>query len=92
MPVCDHIDDNYYVREGAFFTEASLAAFEDLVARRRAEGSPIVTFKCANEDVYNQMMAELIDASRIFDYIYKAPGESLSFTRSPSNLSFTVWF
>ena len=92
MPVCDHIDDNYYVREGAYFTEPSLNAFEDLVARRRAEGSPIATFKCANEDVYNQMMAELIDNSRIFDYIYKAPGESLSFTRSPSNLSFTVWF
>lgn len=92
MPVCDHVDDNYYVREGAFFTEASLAAFEDLVTRRAAEGSPIVTFKCANANVYDQMMAELIDNSRIFDYIYKAPGESLSFTRSPSNLSFTVWF
>lgn len=92
MPLCTQMDDNYYIRERAYFTEPSLDAFGALVARRMSEGSPAVTFKCATKEVYDEMLRQLIDESKVFDYIHKSPGESLSFTRSDDHLSFTVWF
>ena len=92
MPHCDHTEDNYYIRERAYFTEPSLDAFGALVARRMSEGAPVVTFKCATKEVYDALVGQLIDESKIFDYIQKSPGESLSFTRSDDHLSFTVWF
>ena len=92
MPYCDHLDDNYYVREGAYFSEASLQAFSDLASRKHSEGADCVRFKCATQDIYTQMISLLIDEKHIFDYIYKAPGESLLFTRSDAQRSFTVWF
>ncbi|MBR5969529.1 MAG: hypothetical protein IK016_04195 [Lachnospiraceae bacterium] len=92
MPLCNHTEDNYYIRERAYFTEASLEAFGDLVARRMSEGAPAVTFKCSDAVVYDLMITQLVDESKIFDYIHKSPGESLSFTRSDDHLSFTVWF
>ena len=92
MPYCDHLDDNYYVREGAYFTEASLQAFSELSSRRHAEGADCVRFKCATQEIYTQMVSLLVDEKHIFDYIYKAPGETLLFTRSDAQRSFTVWF
>lgn len=92
LPSCDHMEDNYYVREGAYFTEASLDLFSQLVERRRAEGAPSVTFKCANAEIYSQMVRTLIDESAVFDYIKKAPGETLSFSRSDETRSLTIWF
>ena len=92
MPLCNHTEDNYYIRDRAYFTEASLEAFGDLVARRMSEGAPAVTFKCSDAVVYDLMITQLVDESKIFDYIHKSPGESLSFTRSDDHLSFTVWF
>lgn len=92
MPLCDHIEDNYYVREGAYFTSVNWDQFAVLVQRRYDQGAPTVTFKCANDTVFRQMMTTLIDESAIFNYIHKAPGESLSFTRSDEQRSFTVWF
>ena len=92
MPVCDHLEDNYYTREGAYFSEASLEAFAQLTDRRHAEGADCVRFKCASSEIYEQMVASLIDERRIFDYIYKAPGESLLFSRSDTQRTFTVWF
>ena len=80
------------MRENAYFTEASLPAFGDLVERRRQENASCVTFKCATDEVYEQMIYELVDCSAIFDYIHKAPGESLAFSRSDEHRSFTVWF
>ena len=92
MPWCDRMDDNYYVREGAYFSEASLDAFGALTRRRYDEGADCVRFKCATQEVYAQMVSLLVDEKYIFDYIYKAPGESLLFTRSDAQRSFTVWF
>ena len=92
MPVCDRLDDNYYVREGAYFQEVSLQAFGDLASRRHAEGADSVRFKCATREIYEQMIYLLIDEQHVFDYIYKAPGESLMFTRSDAQRSFSVWF
>ena len=92
MPWCDRLDDNYYVREGAYFSEASLDAFGALTRRRYDEGADCVRFKCASQEVYAQMISLLVDEKYIFDYIYKPPGESLLFTRSDAQRSFTVWF
>lgn len=69
MPMCNSVNDNYYVREGLFFTEVSdnkvRAAFE----KAYANGTKIVSFKCADSYVYNDLFEYLIDSQKIFDFI-----------------------
>lgn len=92
MVTCDHMDDNYYVREGAYFSGIDLNKFKNLVDTRKRQSSDFVTFKCSSNEVYEGMLTELIDNSKIFDYISKLPGEKVSFSRSDKQRSVTIWF
>ena len=92
MPVCNHTEDNYYVREGAYFAEASMDAFAALATKKQAEGATFLTFKCASDDVYNTMITELITNGGIFNYVNKEPGQSLTYSRSAEQRSVTIWF
>ncbi len=69
MPVCNSLTDNYYVREGEYFTSAELSLVGDLFNRRYSEGANNVTIKCANSDVYDALFNELITSRRVFDYL-----------------------
>ncbi len=69
MPVCNSIADNYYVREGEYFTEAELSLVSDLFERRYRDGSMCVTIKCANDAVYDSLFEELITNRKVFGYL-----------------------
>ncbi len=69
MPLCNSIADNYYVREGEYFTSAELTLVGDLFERRYKDGSGNVTIKCANSSVYNALFEELITNRKVFSYL-----------------------
>ena len=90
MPICDSLENNYYVREGAYFTEVNLAQLEQLIERYKAEGKENVTLKCGDEQVYLQMTEELLSKQKIFQYI-DSENNSIMYTDSPEQRSITFW-
>lgn len=90
LPECKAMEANYYVREGAYFAEADWQQLENLAARYREEKRETLTLKCKTEEVYQEMMNELLEEQRIFDYL-KPEGDSILYTDSPKQLSITFW-
>ena len=69
VPECTSMDDNYYVKDGSYFTSYDTALLQSLFDRKYAEGADNVTFKCASNDVYTQMKEDLLTNSKMFDYL-----------------------
>ena len=90
MPLCDSIDANYYVREGAYFTVIDMNQLEQLIANYREQGRESITLKCADASVYEAMVEELIHKQHIFDYIV-GENNSILYTDSPKQRSITFW-
>ncbi len=88
MPVCTHLEDNYYVRDGAYFTGADPDGFRELFDRAYSEGRGDVTVKCANESAYQAVTQYLITDRRLFDYL-RTSGNSASFVSSDTRRTIT---
>ena len=59
-PLCTATACNYYRRMGAFFESFDYEAVRDLATSLVANGSSVVSFRCANKDVFDQTEAALI--------------------------------
>ena len=90
LPLCDCMDDNYYVREGAYFVEADDVQLSELMKRYQLEGRESVTLRCAGEQVYRQMCEELLVQQKIFKYL-DGRNNSIIYTESPKQYSITFW-
>lgn len=90
MPLCDSLDANYYVREGAYFLEADYEQLACLVERYYTENRETVTIRCGNDAVYQQMCNELLEEQKIFKYI-KGENNSIMYTDLPKQRSITFW-
>lgn len=90
MPNCDSKEANYYVREGAFFTEVNFTQLEQLIERYEKEGRENVTLRCSDDSVYQQMAEELLSKQKIFKYI-NSESNSIMYTDSPKQRSITFW-
>lgn len=80
MPRCSSMDDNYYVREGLYFTELSDNRVQAAFDKAYANGEDIVCFKCSDEYVYDDLAAHLIDDQVIFDFI---KGNTIKYVGNP---------
>lgn len=72
LPNCTAIADNYYVREGAYFTAVDDAGMRDLVSRAYARGSDIVSLKASDEYAFNSIKHYLLDEQHVFNYLNTA--------------------
>lgn len=86
MPQCVSIEDNFYVRENAFFTEFDKGRLELLFAGNEGE---YVTFQCQSEEIYRQYDEYLIGQERIFDYMDSPYG--ISYCDNEETLTFGFW-
>jgi hypothetical protein len=68
LPECEAIDDNYFVREGLYFTEYDEDKLENIFDRYVSRQSGYVTIKCA-DDVFDDVLSELIGSYKIFDFV-----------------------
>lgn len=68
-PVCDSMEDNYYVREGLYLTELDTAVIMNAFDKAREKEEKIVTLKCENANVYTALYNHLIENQSIFDYL-----------------------
>lgn len=69
LPECSSMEDNYYVREGLYFTEWDKEQIERVFQEEYEKGSAYVTLKCRSYDVYRQMYEALITNQEIFKYL-----------------------
>lgn len=90
MPTCNSMTDNYFVREGIYFTSPELSLVGDLFARGYSEGSRSVTIKCANDSVYHSLFDELVTNRRVFDYLQGNPS-TISYTTFEETDTIIFW-
>ena len=90
MPLCEATEDNYYVREGVYFTEVDeeklKAAFSPLADQSKTD----VTIKCADIGIYEEMYRILVTDQKIFDYLALEEG-SIAYAQNEKQLSMTFW-
>ena len=88
IPECTHLEDNYYVREGAYFTAYSAEQMAALFERAYSSGAETVTVKCADDTAYGEITGVLITDRGIFDYL-KTSGNTASFATSDTQRTLT---
>lgn len=90
LPECDSMRDNYYVREGLYFTEWNEEQIERIFREEYEKGSAYVTLKCADYEVYKQMEEALIMNQGIFQYL-DCPDGVVSYSDDEKQYSMSFW-
>lgn len=90
LPQCDTLTDNYYVREGLYFTEYNEERIAALFAAAIEKELDSVTLKCSDDTVFEKIRLELIDEQRVFSYVSASDG-SIAYTDNKEQGSITFW-
>ena len=84
------MEDNYSVREGAYFIEADEEQLKTLFGKAAEQGRTDIALKCAYPTVYEEMVRKLIDEQEIFSYM-QAESNSVAYAQNEKQLSMTFW-
>lgn len=90
MPLCSSMEDNYYVREGLYFTSTDTAQLADAFNNAYAQGRKTVSFKCANLEIYDSYRNYLIRQNGIFDYLRGATS-TISYVENEEQRTLCFW-
>lgn len=90
MPVCNSMEDNYYVRENAYFTALDEEALTEFMESCDLEQEDYVSFKCASDEVFEQYYEYLVTDQNIFRYLNSDAGISYSVNEDTDTLSFWI--
>lgn len=69
MPACVTEADNYYVREGLYFTQMDEGKLQEIFQRANETDRKTVTLKAANEAVFTELKNTLLEEQKIFEYV-----------------------
>lgn len=89
LPECVSMADNYYVREGLYFTGYDEQRLSDIFTKAIANGQETVTFKCADSAVYDEMGRILLDEQKIFELMGSTG--TIAYTDNEQQGIFTFW-
>lgn len=92
VPVCTHSENNYFVREGAYFEKTDLDQFSKLVNSRLKQKKHSVSIKCKSVEVYNSLKRVLFDEGKVRSYIPKSNGSEIYTSSSDKLLTLTIIF
>lgn len=90
VPECTSMKDNYYVREGVYFTRWDEEQLARVFEEGYEKGSTYVTLKCADAEVYRQMQDALIIKQGIFQYL-DCPNGVVSYADNEKQYSISFW-
>lgn len=90
LPQCTTMDANFYVREGAYFTDWDEEKVEKIFADGYERGDTYVTLKCDGEDIYRVMQETLIEEQGIFRYL-DCPDKTVSYVENEKQYSLSFW-
>ena len=89
IPPCTQSNDNYYVREGLYLTEADVEAAGAIVASAAERGEASARLRCSDRSVYDQLVEALFDGQEILRFI---PGDSCSYALGDAMCTIEVIF
>ncbi len=90
LPECVATENNYYQKEGLYFTEYDLNKLQMLFKEGEALEKDAITFQCASTSVYEEMMVHLLDEQVIFSLI-ESPITTVAFTNDDQKLILTFY-
>ena len=90
IPECNSMEDNYYVREGLYFTEVDKEKLAQVFTSAYERGSSYVTLKCADSAIYKDMIYHLIEEQGIFKYLSAQEG-TVSYAENEEQQSLSFW-
>lgn len=90
MPECTEDKDNYYVREGTLFFTYDRELMQRVFQRFQESGKRDMTIKCADEQVFGQILNAMVEEQEIFDYL-SGDYDSVGYTQNEKQLSMTFW-
>lgn len=90
IPECNSMEDNYYVREGVYFTEIDEERLKEVFQDAYEKESSYVTLKCADELIYSEMFRYLIEEQKIFLYMNASEG-IVSYAENREQQSLSFW-
>ncbi|MDR0949696.1 MAG: hypothetical protein LBM69_09300 [Lachnospiraceae bacterium] len=90
MPECNSLRDNYYVKEGLYFTAYDEEQLFEVFSKAKEEGKTDITIKCDDMETYVMMEQSLIEQRGIFNYI-DAVDDVISYAQNEKQLSMTFW-
>lgn len=90
MPRCIQLADNYYVREGAYFTACDKEKLQQLFDKAYEQAQESVTMKCENAKVYADMKRFLLEEQAVFEYLRNSQG-SVAYTDNNAQLTISFW-
>ncbi len=91
LPVCEDLSDNYYVREGAYFTVYDEEKMAALVERRLAENCGEIALMCSDETCFNEMKTALLDRQELFGYLAGSGIQSFVYSCNESQYTLTFF-
>ena len=90
LPACDSTEDNYYVREGLYFEQYDRQQLENIFDSEAVKQEDYVTLKCADSQVYREMLSEMIDERQIFGIIKNNEG-AISYASNEELCTISFW-
>jgi len=90
VPECVASVDNYYIREGKYFTEVDRQAIGSVFAEAYYGGEAYTSIKCSDAQVYSQMKEFFIDQYGIAEYCREL--RTFQYSESESAYILTIFF
>lgn len=90
LPPCDSTQDNYYVREGLYFEGYDRQQLENVFDSESVQQADYVTLKCADMQVYQEMLSAIIDDRQIFTIIKGSEG-AISYASNEELGTISFW-
>ena len=69
LPVCNSLSSYYFVREGRYFTKPDAGMLDDAFDKAYSDGSTILSIRCADRAVYDEMDDYLFNKGNVFEFI-----------------------
>jgi len=94
VPACTTQQDNYFVREGLYFSSFDEKAVSEVFKQADAKGEKVISIQASGKDVYDQLYNHLITKQKIFDY-YKGVSSkgnySVAYTSNDTLFTLSFW-